>query len=78
MAASSIAAVSGVVTEPSKVDRSAPASLTLSRIEDLDRAVDASARVVSTFVDVATNASAAAAAKNAQPALKRRYVRIRL
>ena len=32
---------------------------------------------VSTFVVAATNASAAAAAKNAAPALKRRYARIR-
>jgi len=79
-AASSIAAVSGVPTEPSFRDFSAAAPRTLSWIEDLDRAalVDATPCVVSTFVVVATNASAAAAAKNAQPAPKRRYIMIRL
>ena len=80
-AASSVALVSGVATEPSFMDFSAPAPLTLSRIEDLDRAVlfvDAASCAVNTFVVVATNASAAAAAKNAKPAPKRRYVMIRL
>ena len=78
MAACSSAAVRGVTVEPS-FHVSVALSLILSRIEDFDRAVSlGDAWVVSTLVDVATNASAAAAAKNAQPALKRRYVRIRL
>ena len=76
-AACSCAAVIGEAKLPS-FDLSVALSLTLSRIDDFDRAVVVDAWVVSTFVDVATNASAAAAAKNTQPALKRRYVKIRL
>ena len=55
--------------------------MNLETIEDLDKAatlVDSAPFVVSTFVVVATKASAAAAAKNVQPAPRRRYARIRL
>ena len=75
MAASSMAALNGIATEPSFMVISAPASLTLVCAEDLI-VVAVTSWVVSTLVVVATNASAAAAAKNAQPALARRYVTI--
>src|SRR5690242_18129594 len=75
LAASSMAAVNGVATEPSFMVFSAPASETLVCMEDLI-VFAVTSWVVSTFVVVATNASAAAAAKNAQPTLARRYVTI--
>src|SRR5947209_18598350 len=75
LAASSMAGVIGVAGEPSFMFISEPASATLVLTEDLLMVVVTS-WVVSTFVVVATNARAAAAAKNAQPTLARRYVTI--
>ena len=81
IAACSWAQSSALTDEPSLSDSSLAAPVGLSIAQDLingrrDFVVATSCVVVGTFEDDATNASAAAAAKNAQLAVKRRYARI--
>lgn len=78
--ACSVAQSSAVTDEPSLSDSSVPAPVGVSIAQDLINGrrdlVGATSFVVGTFEDDATNASAAAAAKNAQLPVKRRYARI--
>ena len=80
IAACSWAQSRALTDEPSLSDSSLAAPVGVSFAQDLINGrrdlVGATSFVVSTFEDDATNASAAAAAKNAQLPVKRRYARI--